>query len=126
MRAGDVVNRELDQLVADLRGAGEWAQHRAVEVTERRAERVRDDIRRLAPRTGLPHYAAKITHEVRREGYEIVGEIGAERGGQGSLAHILEFGTSRTPPHAHHGPGLDLNEPGYVKDMADLLDPFER
>ena len=120
------MNRDLENLVSDLRGAGEWTQQRAVVVTERRAEKVRDDIRRLAPSTGLPHYAERITHEVRREGYEIVAEIGAEVGGQGSLGHILEHGTADTPPHAHHGPGLDLNEPGYVEDMADLLDPFQR
>ena len=118
------MNRELDELVRDLSGAGQWLAQQVPKVVDKSAERVRDEARRLAPRTGLPHYAAAITAEVRRQGYEVVGEIGPELGGQGSLGHILEYGTSRTPPHAHMGPALDREAPRYEEALADLLDPL--
>ena len=119
------MNRDLDQLVADLSGAGQWVAQQAVDVVDKSAQKVRDDARRLAPRTGLPHYAAAITSEITGRGATVEADIGPEKGGQGSLGHILEFGTSRTPPHAHLGPALDLNEPDYVRAIEKLLDPFQ-
>ena len=116
---------DLNDIVADLRGAGEWVGQRSIEVTQKAGEKVRDDARRLAPRTGLPHYGAAITSEVRRSGYTVEAEIGPEKGGQGSLGHILEFGTTRTPPHAHLGPSLDMNASDYERALSKLLDPFQ-
>lgn len=120
------MNRDLDQLVQDLSGAGQWTHQRAAEVVERAGERLRDDARRLAPRTQLPKYAEAITSEVDRGAGAVTAEVGPEkgRGHQGSLGAILEFGTSRTPPHAHMGPALDLEGPRFEKDLVELLDPF--
>ena len=120
------MSSDLERLVADLRSAGEWTQLKARDLVEKAGERVRDDARRLAPRTRLPHYAAAITHEVYTERSSgVVGaEIGPEKGGQGSLGHILEYGTSRTPPHAHLGPALDREGPRFEHDLLDLLDPL--
>ena len=120
------VNRDLDQIARDLSNAGQWIASRVVDkALEPSAVRVRDTARRLAPRTGLPHYANKITHEIKRGvGGFTDAEIGPERGGQGSLGHLLEFGTSRTPPHAHLGPALDREAPEFEKVIDKLLDPF--
>lgn len=119
---------DLERLAADLREAGEWTQLRAGDVVERAGERVRDDARRLAPTTGLPHYAETITAEtsINRATGEVSAEIGPEKGGQGSLGHILEYGTSKTPPHAHLGPALDREAPEFAEALAKLLDPFRR
>jgi HK97 gp10 family phage protein len=119
------VNRDLTELVSDLRNAGQWAGQRAARETEKSAERLRDTARSLAPRTRLPHYAEAITHEVTHVGHVVDGEVGPEKGGQGSLGHILEFGTSQSPPHAHLGPALDIEGPAFERAMADVLDPFQ-
>lgn len=127
MRAGDDVS-DLEQLAADLRSAGQWAQLQARDLVDEAGVRVRDDARRLAPKRGLPHYAKKITSEtgINRVTGEVYAEVGPEKGGQGSLGHILEFGTSRTPPHAHLGPALDREEPSFAGALLDIIDPLRR
>jgi HK97 gp10 family phage protein len=117
---------DLERLVADLRDADQWTQLKARDLVEKAGERVRDEARRLAPRRGLPHYAKAITSEVivERSTGTVAAEIGPERGGQGSLGHILEFGTSRTPPHAHLGPALDREAPRFERALSDILDPL--
>ena len=113
---------DLERLVADLRGAGYRVQKQAGDLVGKAGIRVRDDARRLAPKTGLPHYAASITSE------KLLGvaaaEIGPEKGGQGSLGHILEYGTSRTPPHAHLGPALDRESGTFVRALLGIVDPL--
>jgi hypothetical protein len=111
----------IDQVIVGLSTAGLRVGVRAMDVLDESGKRIRDTARRLAPKTGLPHYAAKITHEIRVGPGWIEVEVGAERGGQGSLAPILENGTSRTPPHAHHGPALDLEAPRAVRSLAEIL-----
>ena len=122
------MSRELEEIAADLRGAGDWVQLKARSLVTEAGERVRDDARRLAPRTGLPHYAKAITTETRidRATGTVFAEVGPEKGGQGSLGAILEYGTSRTPPHAHLGPALDREAPQFAEDLADILDPFRK
>lgn len=110
----------IDGLMADFTKAGLMAGLRAAKVVEDSSRKTRDMARQLAPRTGLPHYANAITYEVTIDGLSVTGEVGPERGGQGSLAHILEFGTSRTPPHAHLGPALDYETPAFVKRLGDI------
>ena len=111
---------ELDDLARDLTKAGVTAGLKAVVALEVTGPKMRDEIRRLAPRTGLPHYAAKITHEVTIGKGSVDLEVGPERGGQGSLGAILENGTSRTPPHAHVGPGFDRELPDAMKRLGDI------
>lgn len=119
---------ELEELTADLRAAGDWTQRQAKRVVSDAGTRVRDDARRLAPRTRLPHYAKAITSEdgVDTGTGSVYAEVGPEKGGQGSLGHILEYGTSRTPPHAHLGPALDIEGPRFIDALADILDPLRR
>lgn len=112
----------LDQLTADLAAASRMVQVRAPLVLEEAGRRVRDDARRLAPRRMLPHYAATITSETRWTGGAAEAEIGPEKGGQGSLGHILEYGTAKTPPRAHLGPALDLEGPRLERAISDLAE----
>ena len=117
---------DLERLVADLSTAGDWTQLKAEALVGDAGERLRDEARRLAPRRRLPHYARSITSEVgvERSTGIVYAEVGPEKGGQGSLGHILERGTSQTPPHAHMGPALDREAPRFSDALADILDPL--
>lgn len=117
---------DLERLVADLRDAGDYFQLKARGLVEKHGTELRDEIRRLAPRRFLPHYAETITVEtgVDRSTGTVWAEAGAEARGQGNLGGILEHGTSKTPPHAHHGPGLDRQAPRFEDALADILDPL--
>lgn len=110
----------LHELEADLTAAPRKVQMLTPKVLDGAATRVRNDARRLAPRRMLPHYAGTITHELRWSGTTLEAEIGPEKGGQGSLGHILEYGTAKTPPRAHLGPALDLEGPRFAEDMGRL------
>ena len=111
----------LNELIVDLSRAGLMAGIRADAVLEAAGRDIVKTARELAPTTRLPHYAQTITHEVYVEGQAITVEVGPERGGQGSLGHILERGTVRTPPHAHLGPALDREAPDAVKRLGDEI-----
>lgn len=108
----------LNDVITDLTKAGLTAGVRAMAALEPSGQRMRDTARRLAPRTRLPHYEAKITHEVGMDPAGPWVEMGPERGGQGSLGHIFENGTSRTPPHAHIGPAFDLELPNAMRVLG--------
>ncbi len=110
----------LDHLIADLTMAGLRAGVRADRAISASTKRIQDTARQLAPRRGLPHYAAKITREIKVGPASIDGVVGPERGGQGSLGHILENGTAKTPPHAHLGPALDLEGPRFMRELGDI------
>jgi hypothetical protein len=109
---------DLDKLAADLTSAGVLAGVRAVSVAQRLGAQLRDDARDLAPRKDLPHYRGSITHEVIVSGGSVVAEVGPEKGGQGSLGHILEYGTATSAPHAHMEPALDRIAPVFVEAVA--------
>lgn len=118
------MSEDLARLVDDLLGASVEANLAARKATQRSAQVIRDQARRLAPRTGLPHYAKSITYETKFAAGGVTAEIGPVKGGQGSLGAILEFGTSRTPPHAHMGPAFDREVPNYLEALAKALDPL--
>ena len=117
-------NRDLVELVDDLVTASAEITVDVRGVVQKSARAVRDEARRLAPKTRLPHYAKSITYETDYKPGGVVAEIGPVKGGQGSLGHILEYGTSRTPPHAHLGPALDRHAPDFLEGLAKVLDPF--
>lgn len=78
---------------------------------------VKTEARRLAPRgPHTPHYAASITYDVETNPAtgSVVGEIGpAEGRRQRGLGNLLEYGSSHNPPHPHHEPALDSEEPRF-------------
>ena len=112
--------REMDRLVADMALLGPKTLMGTIEVVTRTTEAVERDARSFAPRTGLPHYAETITSEVQVDPRGVVGEVGPEKGGQGSLGHILEFGTVDTGPQAHVLPAADRHDHEFVHGLARL------
>ena len=73
--------------------------------------------------TGTRHWSKTAQHistEVTRSGSEVKGVVGYERGqgNQASLAHLLEYGSSKFGPIKQHlGPALDANEEPYEKAL---------
>lgn len=111
---------DLNRLIVDLSRAGALAGLRVAKVVEQAGIEVRDEARRFAPKTGLPHYGEKITHELTVTAGSVTVEVGPEKGGQGSLGHILERGTADAPPQAHLLPAHDRAVPGFVKGISDI------
>lgn len=118
----DVDISEINDLAADIAEAGVLAGFKIVAVVEESCQKVEADAKAFAPRKNLPHYARTITHDVTIGAGEIVGEVGADAdiNGQAKLAPILEWGTDKFPPHAHHGPVFDREVPNFVKRVSDV------
>lgn len=112
---------DLDRLAADLTKAGPLAGLRAVKVMRQTGKELQDEARNLAPKgPHLPAYAATITWELEVGPAGIMVEVGPEKGGQGSLGHLLENGTPTSAPQAHLGPALDRVGPDFVKRIAEI------
>lgn len=113
---------ELDELAADLRGAGLRIGVDALGVVHRGANNIQRDARETAasgPRH--PFYPASITYDVEIEADRIVAEIGPDKDlPQGALGNIEEFGTSTLPPRSHLGPALDREEPKFEHFMGEI------
>lgn len=109
---------DLDRLAADLTQAGVRAGLEAYGVADVAGRALRDEARRLAPKRRLPYYAEAITHDVEVGLGKVSVEVGPEKGGQGSLGHILEDGTATSPPRKHLGPALDRIGPEFARRVA--------
>lgn len=114
---------QLVALAATLRAGAVAATGGVDRIVARNAAKVRDEARRtMADSRTLPHYPASITYE-RDFTDGIAYEIGPEKGGQGSLGHILEYGTStRGPIKPHMNPAADAVEGDLADELGDLLD----
>jgi hypothetical protein len=115
---------DLDSLAADMAGASRRARPAIRRELDTLGRAVRDDARQFAPGAhGGPalHYPKAITHEVDHTG--LICDIGPEKGGQGSLGHLFEYGVESRglPPQAHLGPALDRQSPNLDARMADVL-----
>lgn len=116
---------ELDTLAADLTAAGHLVGAKAYRLVDDTGQEIRDEARRMAPGAhgGVArHYPKTISHETTVDADRVEAEIGPEKGGQGSLGHLLEDGVpSRgVPPQKHLGPALDRAVPGFLTAAADL------
>jgi hypothetical protein len=115
------VNDDLNSLAADLARAGLRAGVQSRVVVEKGAFNIKTDARRFASGMAhLPRYPHTITYDVSLgpDGFEA--EVGPENRGQGSLGHLIEFGTATSGPNAHMGPALDREGPRFVKAVEDL------
>lgn len=114
---------ELDVLVADLEAMGTNIIERATPIIDKLGESMRDDARENAPGAHGGHaklYPQTITHEVVTDERSVGAVVGPERGGQGNLGVVFEFGTVDTPPDAHLGPALDRGAEQAVAQLAEM------
>jgi hypothetical protein len=63
-----------------------------------------------------PHYPASITYDIEERPGSVSAEIGPDKNKtQGPLGNILEFGTSKNPPHNDGGRALAAEEPRFIE-----------
>jgi hypothetical protein len=109
---------QLDALADRFARHGLSVGPKVAAVTAVAGRNTRDDARRFVQgMSHLPGYPRTITYELQVRGTQVVAEVGPEVGGQGSLGHIIEFGTATSPPHAHLGPAFDREVPGWLEHL---------
>jgi hypothetical protein len=68
-----------------------------------------------------PHYASSISYDVKTGDDWVESEIGPARGRlQAGLGNLLEYGSANNPPHPHHEPAADAEEPRFYRAAEDL------
>ena len=115
---------ELRQIAAQLELKGHMAPAVAAGIVAKGALNVKDAMRRDAE--GIrhaPHFPATISFDVTQTLRGPEAEIGPEDTGQGELAGILYFGTSKNGPVRDLGVGLREEEPRFLKALEDAADP---
>ena len=66
-----------------------------------------------------PHYPASITYDLEVDAHGASAEIGPDKNlRQGPLGNILEYGTSKNPPHNDGGRALAAEEPRFIEACA--------
>lgn len=114
-------NSDVDELVADLAGAGLRAGVNAIPVVHRAANNIQRTARDLAPggrRT--PYYPESITYDM-EIGATVAAEVGPDKQRrQGALGNLLEYGKPGQAPHPHLGPALDREQPNFLHFMEEL------
>jgi hypothetical protein len=114
--------RELDTWSKVLDAAGHDALDGGDRIVTKGSLNIKNDARRMAPK-GLhtPHYEASINYDVEVGANFVEGEIGpAEGRRQRGLGNLLEYGSEHNPPHPHHEPALDAEEPRFYAASEDL------
>jgi hypothetical protein len=105
-----------------LAAAGADAQTEGEAIVSKGSLNIKNGARRRAPRgPHTPFYADSINYDLAVQPGEIIGEIGPVEGRrQRGLGNLLEYGSPNNPPHPHHEPALDEEEPRYYAACEDL------
>lgn len=109
---------ELRDLAADLTAAPAETRpfiRKALQVT---AQRIKDDWRKGANRSGLSRYAADITYETEEKASEVEAEIGPTIGDSGSFGFVEDAngGVKSAPQHAGRD-AMEANEDDFVQGL---------
>jgi hypothetical protein len=121
--AGSIVDAsELTAYAAVLRAAGEDALNQGAKIIAKGALNVKNDARRLAPSGGhAVHYPASISYDTTSGADWTQAEVGPVEGRrQRGLGNLLEYGGPHNPPHPHHEPAADAEEPRLYSAAEDL------
>jgi hypothetical protein len=107
---------EAEALAADLAGAPARLAELVPPVVSKGALNVKNDWRANASgNKHAPHYPASITYDLHGDATSIEAEIGPDKNlKQGPLGNILEFGTSKNPPHLDGARALAAEEPRFI------------
>jgi hypothetical protein len=113
-----VVADTLESLAASFGAAAAAIGPVAAAVVESNAGSLIDKWRSVAPwggSTHLPNLPSQITHEMKGE---TEAEIGPIKGDQGSLGHIIEFGSVNSGAHPGGGPAAMAQAPIFMAELG--------
>jgi hypothetical protein len=107
---------EFEDLAADLAAAPVRLAELLPPVVSKGGLNVKKDWRANASGNAhAPHYPASITYDMEVRAGAVEAEIGPDKDKkQGALGNILEFGTSKNPPHNDGGRALAVEEPKFI------------
>ncbi len=117
-----VDSAELRQYELVLGLAAEEVLPEARKVVAKGALNIKNGARRRAPKgPHTPHYERSISYDITETKTEVRAEIGPAHGKpQANLGHVFEDGSPTSPPHPHHAPAGDEEEPKFVSAMENL------
>lgn len=117
-----VDGNDLDELEVDLRGAPRRIQVDSREGIRKGAKRVAKEMRVDASgHRYLPKLAAAVSYDLIGPHEAEIG-LGPRRGTQGSLAHIIVYGSVNNAPVYDHTAGLRRAEPRILRDFEDMVE----
>jgi len=107
---------ETEALAAELAAAEARLAVLLPPVVSKGALNIKNDWRANASGNAhAPHYPASITYDMDVRADAVEAEIGPDKDKkQGALGNILEFGTSKNPPHNDGGRALAVEEPKFI------------
>lgn len=97
----------LSSLAADLQRAAAAIVPATRPLIQARAAQMKEDWRAVFPWSGsahLPSLGSHLAYETHSTGSGAWAEVGVNKGGQGNLGHLIEFGSVNNAPHPG-GPG---------------------
>ena len=110
---------DLGRLIADLDALPAKAHFELRGVTDRAAKRAETQARKNASgRKHLPHYPKSIHSEMKVQGNKITGTVGVHKGGQGSLGHLIEYGSPTSGAHMDVNQAVDGETPHWLAAIA--------
>lgn len=114
---------ETELLAADLAAAGVRVVAAASAVLAKGALNIKNDWRASA--SGLKHaplYPLSISYDIETKGTTITAEVGPDKHKpQGALGNLIEFGSSKNPPHLDGARALAAEEPRFLAELADAV-----
>ncbi|MFR9796631.1 hypothetical protein ACL02U_12105 [Streptomyces sp. MS06] len=113
---------QVQRLSRDLYRAGPQVQVRVRAVVERGAVNVKRDWRANAAASAGRHarlYPASISYDMRHFTGGAIAEIGPDKGRpQGALGNLLEYGSSKNPPHMDGARAITAEAPRFEEQIA--------
>lgn len=108
---------EFEALAADLAAAPARLAELLPPVVSKGALNIKNDWRANASGNAhAPHYPASITYDIEERPDSVSAEIGPDKNKrQGPLGNILEFGTSKNPPHLDGARALAAEAPRFIE-----------
>lgn len=115
------MSAQTEALAAELLAAGPRVLVQATAVTSKGALNIKNDWRQSA--SGLKHaplYPLSITYDLIPSPTGVAAEIGPDKSRpQGPLGNLIEYGSSRNPPHLDGARALAAEEPRFYAAASD-------
>lgn len=115
------MSAQTEALAADLAAAGARLAAAAAPVVAKGALNIKNDWRASA--AGLKHaplYPASISYDLIPSPDRLEAEIGPDKNKpQGALGNLIEYGSSKNPPHLDGARALAAEEPRFIAACAD-------